>query len=142
MPMPKAVTIDGNEIDEVQGVNIVIETPVGPRGDYEGRTHAATVKVFRRARNTPKEKLFKAATNEDGRLNIISAQITLQDAGMADTYVFSLQQCYIHDWTFQQPEDDDMLFETITLKVGNMSINAGGSSKSFIMPEFNLAAGK
>ncbi len=140
MPQPKSVKIDGNEIDEVQGVNISIETPVGPRGDYEGRTHAATVKLFRRARNTPKEKLFKAATNEDGRLNIISGEIVLQNSMLMDTYTFTLAECYIHDWTFQQPEDDDMLFETITLKVGNMTISGGGGSKTFVVPEFNKKA--
>lgn len=140
MPIPKSVKIDGKEIDEVLGVNISIETPVGPRGDYEGRTHAATVKLVRRARNTPKVELFKAATNEDGRLNIISGEIVLQNSMLQDTYTFTLAECYIHDWLFEQPAEDDMLTETIMLKVGNLTIAGGGGSKSFKVPEFNKKA--
>lgn len=140
MPMPKSVVIDGKDIDEVQGVNISINTPFGPRGDYEGRTHAATVQLMRRARNTPTMELYKAGTNEDGRLNIISGEITLQNSVLEDTYIITMEECFIAEWSFTQPEEDDMLYEIVTFKVGKMKLSAGGNVKEFSVPEFKRNA--
>ena len=140
MPLPKSVKIAGKPIDEVHSVNISINTPVGPRGDYEGRTHAATVQLMRRARNTPTVELFKAATNEDGRLNIISAEIVLQNSMLKETYTIQLDEAYISEWSFTQPEEDDMLYEIVTLKAGKMKLSGGGGSKEFTVPEFNKKA--
>jgi hypothetical protein len=137
MPMPKSVKIAGKVLDEVQDVIVDIITPSGPRGDYEGRTHSATVQLVRRARNTPTVEMFAAATNEDGRLNIISGEIVLQNAQLKPTYTITLEECYISEWSFTQPDLDDMLYEVITLKVGKMSLSGGGGSKSFLVPEFN-----
>jgi hypothetical protein len=137
MPMPRSVKIDGKDIDEVQGVNITINTPVGPRGDYEGRTHAATVQLMRRARNTPTMEMFKAATNEDGRLNIISGEIVLQNSQLMPTYTLTMDECYVSEWSFTQPSEDDMLYEVIILKAGKIKLAGGGGSKDFKVPEFN-----
>lgn len=136
MPRPKKVEIDGVELKEVQNVNISINTPVGQRGDYEGRTTAATVRIMRRARNTPTMSLFQNGTNEDGRLKIISAEIVLENSVREETYTAKLEECFIAEWSFTQPEDDDFLFETLTLSVGKMSLSGGGGTKNFAMPEF------
>jgi 5-hydroxyisourate hydrolase-like protein (transthyretin family) len=137
MPQPKSVKIAGTEIPEVQGVRLNIYTPVGPRGDYDGRTMAATVQLYRRARNTPTSEMFKSATNEDGRLNIVNGTIVLQDSRHKETYTLEMKEAYISGWQFKQPPDDDDLLETITLQVGNMTLSGGGKSKSFRVPEFN-----
>jgi hypothetical protein len=140
MPMPKSVKIAGVEIDEVQGVNLTINTPVGPRGDYDGRTLAATVQLTRRARNTPTSEMFKFATNEDGRLHIVDGTIVLQNSRLKETYTIDIKEAYISGWEFQQPPNDDDLLEIITLQVGVMTLAGGGKSKSFKVPEFNKNA--
>lgn len=140
MPQPKSVKIAGTEIPEVQGVKFDIYTPVGPRGDYDGRTMAATVQLHRRARNTPTSEMFKFATNEDGRLNIINGTIVLQDSRQKETYTLEMKEAYISGWQFTQPPDDDDLVEIITFQVGNMTLSGGGKSKSFRVPEFNKKA--
>ncbi len=140
MPMPKSVKIAGTEIDEVHGVNLSINTPVGSRGDYDGRTMAATVTLRRRARNTPTSEMFKFATNEDGRLNIINGTVVLQDSKLKETYTIDMKEAYISGWDVHQPPDDADLEETITLQVGNMTLSGGGKSKSFKVPEFNKKA--
>jgi hypothetical protein len=137
MPMPQSVKIAGQDIDEVQSMTISINTPTGPRGDYEGRTHAATVQLMRRARNTPKVSLFKHSTNEDGRLGIVDAEIVLQNSVLKPTYTLTLTECYLSEWSFTQPEEDDMLYEMITLKVGKMKLSDGKGAKEFTVPEFN-----
>lgn len=140
MPMPKSVKIAGKILDEVQDVIININTPVGPRGDYEGRTHSASVQLMRRARNTPTVEMFAAATNQDGRLNIIDGEIVLQNAQLQPTYTITLEECFISEWSFTQPDLDSMLYEIITLQVGKMKLAGGGGSKSFLVPEFNKNA--
>jgi hypothetical protein len=136
MPQPKSVKIGVVEIDEVQGVTLNINTPVGPRGDYDGRTCAATIQLYRRARNSPTSEMFKLATNDDGRLKIIDGTIVLQDAELKETYTIDLKEAYISGWEFHQPPEDTDMFETISLKVGSMSLAGGGKSKTFKVPEF------
>jgi hypothetical protein len=140
MPYPKSVEIAGTKIGEVLSVNVNVNTPAGDRGYYEGRTTAATVQILRRARNTPTVELFSAATNADGRLNIISGKIVLEDPKRNDTYTIDMKEAYISGWTFSQPPNEDYLAEIITLKVGNLEINAGGNTKSFVMLDFNRFA--
>jgi len=137
MPYPKSVTIDGTPIEEVQGVTVYVETPSNERGHYETRTRAATVQLLRRASNTPIVNMFKDATNGDGRLNIITGEIKLQNALMNETYTITMNQAFISEWHFTQPEND-MLYEVITLKVGDLTLSGGGNPKSFKLPEFNL----
>ena len=110
MPIPKSVKIAGADIDEVHGVNVSIYTPVGPRGDYAGRTAAATVKLYRRATNTPTSEMFKNATNEDGRLNIVTGTIVLENSKRKETYTIE------------------------------MTLSGDGKSKNFKVPEFSNAA--
>jgi 5-hydroxyisourate hydrolase-like protein (transthyretin family) len=139
MPQPKSVKIAGTDIDEVQGVNVTINTPVGVRGDYAGRTAAATVQLYRRARNTPTSEMFKNATNEDGRLNIVNGTIVLENSKRKETYTVDMQQAYISGWQVMQPPDDDDFIEVITLQVGEMTLSGGGKSKSFKVPQFTNA---
>ncbi len=137
MPQPKSVKIGGATIEEVMGVTLNISTPVGARGDYEGRTRAATVQLVRRARNTPIAEMFKLATNEDGRLSITNGTIVLQNSELKETYTIEMKEAYISGWEFQQPEGDSDLNEVITLQVGSMTLAGGGKSKTFKVPEFN-----
>jgi hypothetical protein len=81
--------------------------------------------------------MFKNATNEDGRLNIINGQIVLQNSELKETYTIDLKEAYISGWEFQQPEGDSDLVEILTLQVGSMSLAGGGKSKTFKVPEFN-----
>ena len=136
MPLPKSVKLGGVEIDEVLGVNVELVTPSGPRGDYDGRTGAATVQLYRRARNTPTSEMFKLATNYDGRLKIINGTIVLQDAELKETYTIEMKEAFINGWEFHQPAEDAEMYETISLKVGSMSLSGGGKSKTFTVPEF------
>jgi len=137
MPRPKSVKIAGKDLPEVEGVTISIGTPYGPRGDYDGRTGAATITLTRRAVNTPTMELFKAATNDDGRLGIISGEIVLQSARKEATHTLELEEAFIAEWTFNQPQGDQNMWEVIVLKVGKMKLNGGGNSKSFSVHEFN-----
>jgi hypothetical protein len=137
MPMPKSVKIAGTDIPEVQHVSVKIETPVGPRGDYDGRTTAATVRLTRRGRNSPISEMFMKSTNEDGRLNLINGTIVLQNSRLQETYTIDLKEAFISGWDFSQPPEDDDMTETITLKVGSMTLAGGGKSKSFKVPEFS-----
>jgi hypothetical protein len=139
MPFPKQVVINGQEIDEAHGVNISVETPTSPRGDYNGRTHAVTVEIYRRASKTPTISLFENATNQDGRFNSIDAKIVLQNSKREETYTFDIQECFISEWSFTQPENDDLLYEVVKLKVGklNVSSSSEGSSTDFTVREFN-----
>lgn len=139
MPFPKQVIINGQEIDEAHGVNVSIDTPISPRGDYNGRTHAATIEIYRRASKTPTVALFQNATNEDGRFNLIDAKIVLQNSKREETYTLDIKECFIAEWSFRQPENDDLLYEIITLKAGKMSLSSAseGSSADFTVREFN-----
>lgn len=139
MPFPKQVIINGQEIDEAHGVNITIQTPISPRGDYNGRTHAANVEIIRRASKTPTVALFQNATNEDGRFNMIEAKIVLQNSIRQETYTLDMKECYISEWHFTQPPNNDMLYEVFTLKVGKMTLSSAseGSSVDFTVREFN-----
>ena len=137
MPQPKSVKIAGTEIEEVMGVAISLTTPNDQRGYYEGRTRAATVQLTRRATNTPIAEMFKNATNEDGRLNIINGTIVLQDSKLKETYTIDMKKAYIAGWEFQHSDtDSSALAEIITLQVGEMTLSGGGKSKSFKVPEF------
>jgi hypothetical protein len=135
--MPKSVKIAGTEIPEVHQVSVRIETPVGPRGDYDGRTTAATVRLSRRGRNSPIAEMFQKATNEDGRLNLITGTIVLQNSKLQETYTIDLKEAFISGWEFLQPPEDNDMTELITLKVGSMTLAGGGKSKSFKVPEFS-----
>ncbi len=139
MPFPKQVIINGKEIDEAHGVNITINTPTSPRGDYNGRTHAANVEIIRRASKVPTIDLFQNATNKDGRFNLIEAKIVLQNSMRQETYTLDMKECYIEEWHFQQLNRDDMLYEVITLKAGKMTLSSAseGSSADFTVREFN-----
>lgn len=137
MPMPKSVKIAGTDIPEVQKVSVHIETPVGPRGDYDGRTTAATVQLSRRGRNSPIAEMFQKSTNEDGRLNLITGTIVLQNSKLQETYTIDLKEAFVSGWEFSQPPEDEDMTETITLKVGSMTLAGGGKSKSFKVPEFS-----
>jgi hypothetical protein len=130
-------TLEDGELPEVQGVNIAVETPVGPRGDYEGRTHAVIVTIYRRARNMPTRELFHYATNDDGHLVNISGEIVFESSKMKETYTFKMNAAFISKWTFTQPPDEGMLFETIVLHVGDMDISANGKTVNFKVPEFS-----
>jgi hypothetical protein len=48
-----------------------------------------------------------------------------------------MKEAYVSGWEFSQPPDDDDMVETITLKVGSMTLAGGGKSKSFKVPEFS-----
>lgn len=140
MPQPKSVKIAGVTIDEVQGVNIAVATPVGPRGDYAGRTAAATLTLYRRARNTPTSEMFKFATNEDGRFVPVEGTIVLENSRRKETYTIEIKKAFISGWNIMQPPENDDLVEVITLQVGEMSLAGDGKSKSFKVPEFDTAA--
>jgi 5-hydroxyisourate hydrolase-like protein (transthyretin family) len=137
MPMPKSVKIAGKDIDEVHSVTVSIDTPMTERGHYLGRTYPATVQLMRRAQNTPKIELFKNATNKDGRLNLIQGEIVLQNSKLEPTYTITMEEAYISEWSFSQPEEDQMLYEVVTLKVGKMKLSDGKGQKEFTVPEFN-----
>ena len=138
MPYPKEVKIADIDLSEVQGVTVSVETPFGPRGDYEGRTHCAVVTLFRRARNKPTLDLFKMATNEDGRLALVKGSITLESSAMQVTYTIEMEEAFIAKWYFSQPPDDDMLFETVELHVGKMILHTpNGGAVDYTVPEFS-----
>jgi len=136
MPQPKSVTIAGTDIEEVQEVRVTIDTPINPRGHYDGRTGSMEVKLIRRARNTPTSEMFKFATNGDGRLKLIDGTIVLQDSELKDTYTIKMKQAYIDSWEFHQPPEDDDLVETISLQVGQFEIAGGGGNVAYTMPDF------
>lgn len=154
MPLPKKVIIKGvsialsdivssdgyeleeGEIPEVQGVTVNVETPTGPRGDYEGRTHAAIITIYRRARNMPSRELFHYATNEDGHLVNISGEIHFESGKRKETYIVVMNSAFISKWYFSQPPDEGMLYETIELHVGDMTLSSNGKTIPFKVPEF------
>ncbi|TAK64523.1 MAG: hypothetical protein EPO24_03260 [Bacteroidetes bacterium] len=136
MPQPKSVKIAGVEIKEVQDVSLSVSTPVGSRGDYEGRTTAPTLRLVRRARNTPTKAMFENATNKDGRQNYITGTVVLQNNKLEETFTIEIKSGFIAGWEFEQPPGDDHLSEIITIKIGEMDLKGGGGSKSFKMPEW------
>ena len=136
MPQPKSVKIAGVDIDEVQGVTVNIETPVNPRGHYDGRTGSMQVTLLRRARNSPTSEMFKFATNGDGRLKLIDGTIVLQDSTLKETYTINMKQAYIDSWEFHQPPEDTDMVETITLRVGCFEVAGGGGNVTYTMPDF------
>ncbi len=137
MPRPKSVSLDGQTLNEVLGVHLAVATPTGPRGDYEGRTAAATIVLKRRARNTPTVKAFEKCTNEDGHLELVTCEVVLENSKREETYTIDVQEAFISGWHIEQPPDDDTFYEVITLKVGKMTLGGGGGSASFEVPEFN-----
>jgi len=140
MPRPKSVKIAGAEIEEVQGVNLSLSTPVGARGDYAGRTTAPTLQLYRRARNTPTSEMFKFATNEDGRLELVDGTVVLENSRKKETYTINIKEAYIAGWQITQPPEDGDLVEVITLQIGEMSLAGNGKSQTFKVPEFSRGA--
>jgi hypothetical protein len=136
MPQPKSVKIAGVDIPEVQGVTLSIDTPLNSRGHYDQATAAATVQLLRRAVNSPTSEMFKFATNDDGRYKEVKGTIVLQDSEMNETYTIDMKVAYISSWEFHQPSEGSDLYETITLKVGEMSLSGGGKAKNFVVPNF------
>jgi 5-hydroxyisourate hydrolase-like protein (transthyretin family) len=129
--MPKSVKLAGVELEEVHGVTVSIDTPQSSRGYYDGSTGGATVQLLRRAKNSPTSEMFKFATNEDGRLQYIEGTIVLQNSKHSETYTIEMKKAYISSWEFHQPPEDSELFETITVKVGEMSLSGDGKSEKF-----------
>lgn len=138
MPYPKEIRIDGDLITEVEQVEVNVECGENEKGFWARRTGAAKIKLMRRARNTPNQKFFKHATNGDGRLKVISGKIELQDAALNPTFVIDMKEMWIESWEFNQAGEDADLQETITLRVGNMSLGAAGKSTvDFKVPQFH-----
>ena len=57
--------------------------------------------------------------------------------GLAALALLALAACQSDLRDFSQPPEDDDMTETITLKVGSMTLAGGGKSKSFKVPEFS-----
>lgn len=137
MPMPKSVKLAGVELEEVHGVTVSIDTPVSDRGYYDGKTGGATVQLLRRAKNSPSSEMFKFATNDDGRLTYVDGTIVLQNSKHSETYTIEMKKAYIQSWEFHQPPEDADLYETIVIKVGELSLSGDGKSEKFVVEHWD-----
>lgn len=137
MPFPKSVIIEGEELQQVESVNIKVNTPQSPRGYHEGRTSVATVTFTRRSSTSPTQKLFEYSTNGDGRLKIISGKVELSDSMEENkTYVLDLKEAFISSWDIFQNRDSQKLEEVFVLQVGSMTLSADGKVVEYEFPEF------
>ena len=128
MPHPKSVIIEDDEIPEVEDVTIRVVTPTDETGLWSGKTEPVKVTLKRRARNCPTSDFFwYAADSEDSAF--LKGTIVFQNVAEKTTYTMELKKALIDNYTFEQPEADGDLEETIELTVWDFELSAEGKGK-------------
>ena len=133
------ISLNGAEIPHIREVSVKIETPTDRRGIYREPTIAATITIVRDASDFAITDLFKMATNEDGRKNIMtSGTLEFHGDDVQDQYSFEMTKAFISHWSINNPgETNQPTTETVVIKVGGLTFNAGGSGTSFELEDFN-----
>lgn len=129
MPYPKSVIIDDEAIQEVEDVTISVSASVDSEtGLWDGKTRPATVTLKRRARNSPTSHFFWYTADAE-ETSFFKGTIVLQDVAEKPTYTIQMNQCLINNYTFEQPESDGDLVETIEITVWDLELSADGKGK-------------
>lgn len=133
------ISLDGKTIPNVREITVHLETPADSRGIYREPTTAATITVVRDASDNPIMDLFKLATNADGRKYIItSGTLEFHGDDVQDQYSFEIKKAFISHWEIDNPSSPNApTLETIELKVGSITFNAGGGGANFALANFN-----
>ncbi len=133
-----SITLDGKTISNVREVTVQVETPSDARGVFREPTQAVTITVVRDASHVGTVELFGLATNEDGRKYIIPSG-TLEFIGdtAADNYSFEIKRAFISRWEIDNPTSPNApTRETVELKCGSLTFNAGGGAANFDLKNF------
>ncbi len=129
MPYPKSVTIDDEVIQEVEDVRISVSTPVDSEtGIWRGKTEPIKVVLKRRARNSPTSHFFWYTADAE-ETSFFTGTIVLQNVAEKTTYTIKMNQALIDNYTFEQPEEDGDLEETIEITVWDFELSAEGKGK-------------
>jgi len=129
MPFPKSVIIDDEIIEEVESITIEASVPVGfDTGLQTGKTNPIKVTLKRRARNSPTSHFFWYAADAE-ETSFFKGTIVLQSVAERETYTIQMNKCLINNYTFEQPEGDGDLIETVELTVWDLELSAEGKGK-------------
>ncbi len=127
----QSITLNGEKVTHVQSINISIDTPVSGGGG----TYAPSILIERDATDIALATFFKVATNEDGRKNIITALLEFHGDDSKDDYKFDIKKGIVSRWSLTSGTNQPTT-ESIEIRAGEMSFNAGGKPADFSMPDF------
>lgn len=126
-------------IPDIRSVSVEFSVPASKKGIGSPPTTAADVKVVRNASERAVLDIFALATNDDGKLNIITAELDfMDDEGKVD-YHFSIKKALVSEWTLENSSSPDSpTLEKFTLKVGEMEYVPSDvvNSKTFEVESF------
>ena len=108
-------------IPDIRSVTVKFDGPASNKGVGSPPTKAADVTVVRDASDRAILDPFALTTNEDGKMNIITAEIDFTDDEGKREYHFSIKKALVHEWTLDNPASATApTLETFKLKVGDM----------------------
>lgn len=136
--IPESVKIDNNTVDDVQVVNVEVQTPRTDRNYFRNLTNLVRIELTREAFRTPSAKFFGLVTNEDGRLKVFPGEVVLRDLQHKTSYTIKWDQGFIASWTIVSPKgQNEPALEKITIHADAVTQDAGGSQKKFTRGVFD-----
>jgi hypothetical protein len=128
MPYPMKVIIEGEEITEVEEMEISVTTPADV-GRWAGDRNTGPAKLVlkRRARSQPSMSFFKHTANPPR--DYLEGEIFLASSKGDPTYTIAFRQAAIDTYEFNQPELDGDLRESITMWIWEMQLSTPGGGK-------------
>jgi hypothetical protein len=121
---PKKVTIDKEELTDVDHVEFRAWKPPAEKGYPSGQTRALEITIVRNASSSPSVRGFELATVADGRTKYVEGEIELVTSDGKSTY------------TFELGENDKPVQEVWVLRSGDVALSTQGSKSTFLLANF------
>jgi len=141
MPIPQLVVIGSKEVSDVYDIKISIRRNAAASGHGvpPGPARPAQIELTRHSHNTPTTRFFKYAASTSIPISddekkksrhdkraAFPGKIVFQDSRNKETYRMEWKLGSVVDYEFSQSESDADLQETITIKVLDLTVSAGG----------------
>jgi hypothetical protein len=108
-------------IPDIRSVTVTFDGPASKKGVGSPPTKAADVEIVRNASERAILDPFALVTNEDGKMNIVTAEIDFTDDEGRTEYHFNIKKALVYEWKLDNPSTPTSpTLETFKLKVGDM----------------------